>query len=160
VQTISAYRTELPETITHADAWPANGIQTTPADVTLIDWDTGGAGPALADLGRCLLECHLDTGTPAGDPAAWHIRPDPARITALVTGYRRERTPTAIELELLQAGIEYGIAFIAAIHLNQALHHGVHGPHMDNRWNRIRNRLAASTDIAAMAARAFTRPGP
>jgi hypothetical protein len=115
---------------------------------------------------RCLTDCppvHQRRSTawrhPA-DPAAWHIRPDPARISALVTGYRRERTPTAIELELLQAGIEYGIAFIAAIHLDQALRHGVHGPHMDNRWNRIRNRLAASTDIAAMAARAFTRPGP
>jgi Ser/Thr protein kinase RdoA (MazF antagonist) len=156
VQMISAHRTVLAETITHAGAWPANAIRTAPEEVTLIDWDTGGAGHALADLGRCLLECHLDTDAPADDPAAWHIRPNPARITALATGYRRERTPPATELELLDAGIQYGIAFVAAIHLTQALHDGVRGPHMDTRWNRIRNRLAASAEIATIAARAFT----
>jgi len=156
VKTIGTHRTDLPETITHADAWPANSVQTSPDQVTLIDWDTGGAGHALADLGRCLLECHLDTGIPADDPSAWHIRPDPARIAALIAGYRRERIPTAVELELLEAGIQYGIAFIGAIHLAQALIDGTRGPRMDIRWNRILNRLAASTAIAAIAARAFT----
>jgi hypothetical protein len=34
VRTIDTYRTDLPETITHADAWPANCVQTSPGQVT------------------------------------------------------------------------------------------------------------------------------
>jgi Ser/Thr protein kinase RdoA (MazF antagonist) len=141
----------LPEAITHADAWPRNCVQTAPGQVTLIDWDTGGLGPAILDLARALLECHLDSSLPDGDPRAWHIQPDQQRITALCQGYRSQRTPEPAELALLADAIGFGIAFIGAIHLHQALNLGITGPGMDARLARLRNRLAASGEIARVA---------
>jgi Ser/Thr protein kinase RdoA (MazF antagonist) len=123
----------LPEAITHADAWPRNCLQTAPGQVTLIDWDTGGLGPAILDLGRALLECHLDSTVPDGDPGAWHVQPDQQRIIALCQGYRSQRVPGPAELALLADAIGFGIAFIGAIHLHQALNLGVTGAGMDAR---------------------------
>jgi Ser/Thr protein kinase RdoA (MazF antagonist) len=143
----------LPEAITHADAWPRNCIQTAPGQVTLIDWDTGGLGLAILDLGRALLECHLDSSLPDGDPGAWHIQPDQQRITALCQGYRSQRAPESAELALLADAIGFSIAFIGAIHLHQALNLGITGPGMDARLARLRNRLAASGEIAHIAQR-------
>jgi Ser/Thr protein kinase RdoA (MazF antagonist) len=148
---IAASAPRLPAAITHADAWPRNCVQTAPGQVTLIDWDTGGLGPAILDLGRALLECHLDSNLPDGDPGAWHIQPDQQRITALCQGYRSQRAPEPAELALLADAIGFGIAFIGAIHLHQVVNLGITGPGMDARLARLRNRLAASGEIARIA---------
>ena len=51
---------ELPLGAVHGDAWPGNAVQAGPGGVTLIDWETGGAGLPVLDLGHCLIESLLD----------------------------------------------------------------------------------------------------
>jgi Ser/Thr protein kinase RdoA (MazF antagonist) len=153
VETIQERIPRLPEAITHGDAWPGNGVQTAPDRVALIDWDTGGRGFAVLDLGRCLLECHLDTDLPTGDPAAWHIRPDESRIAAVAQGYRRHRAVTATERESLLAAIRFGIAFVGAVHFTDAVRYGRQGPAMEARLARLRNRLEVSEQISVLARR-------
>jgi Ser/Thr protein kinase RdoA (MazF antagonist) len=150
-----------PVHLIHGDVWSANAVADASAEVILIDWDQGGQGPAIADLGRLLLECHLDTDLPTDDALAWHITPDPARIEAVVEGYARERIPAPAELETLLVGMRFGIAFIGALHLDQALHAASTDPTwlagMDRRFARLQNRFLASEEITELATAHFAR---
>jgi Ser/Thr protein kinase RdoA (MazF antagonist) len=167
----------LPRGLVHGDAWPANAVQTGPDTVTLIDWDTGGLGLPILDLGVCLLECLLDPvpgeGSgglrpaglgPAGsvqgagepepwDPAVWHVQPDEDRIAAVARGYSAWRQLSAGERAVLLPAIRFGAAYVGAIHFEQALAGGVRGASMDARLERLRNRLAVSNAVAQIAAR-------
>jgi len=173
----------LPRGLVHGDAWPANAVQTRPDAVTLIDWETGGLGLPILDLGQCLLECLLDVtragagagaGGPAGsgpggasaaaeaaevwepeawDPAVWRVQPDESRIAAVAAGYTAWRVLTPDEHALLLPAIRFGAAYVGAIHFEQALAGGVRGPAMDARLDRLRNRLAVSEAVARLAAR-------
>jgi Ser/Thr protein kinase RdoA (MazF antagonist) len=143
----------LPTAVMHGDAWPGNAIRTARDQVTLIDWENAGLGMPLLDLGYCLLECHLDVGLPGDQPAAWHIRPDEGRIAAVAAGYASRRRLSPAEQDLLPAGILFAAAFVGSIHLEQALIGGVHGPPMDARLDRLRNRLDVSDAVAGLARR-------
>jgi Ser/Thr protein kinase RdoA (MazF antagonist) len=143
----------------HGDVWSANAVADASAEVVLIDWDQGGQGPAMADLGRLLLECHLDTDLPIDDALAWHITPNRLRIEAVVDGYAQERIPTPAELETLLVGMRFGTAFIGALHLDQALHAASTDPTwlagMDRRFARLQNRFLASEEITELATAHF-----
>jgi Ser/Thr protein kinase RdoA (MazF antagonist) len=141
----------LPMTVIHGDAWPANAVRTGVTQVTLVDWENAGLGLAVTDLGRCLLECHLDPGLPADEPAAWHIQPDRVRIAALLAGYSRLRRLNNAERECLLPGIRFATAVIGARHFEQALVDGVRGAGMDARLGRLRNRLEVSQAVAELA---------
>jgi Ser/Thr protein kinase RdoA (MazF antagonist) len=159
---------ELPQAVVHGDAWPGNAVLTggagggarrggaghaggAGAAVTLIDWETGGVGLPLLDLGYCLLECHLDPDLPWDQPEAWHIQPDDERIAAVTEGYSTRRILGPAELGLLLHGIRFGVAFIGAIHFEQVLVGGARGTSMDARLERLRNRLAVSEAVAERA---------
>lgn len=153
---------ELPEALVHGDAWPGNAVQPGAAQpgaragggpVTLIDWETGGLGLPVLDLGHSLAECHLNSGLPPDQPQAWLGRADAHRIAALVSGYREARELTAAERGLLPAAIRFGAAFVGAIHFEAALTGGASGPAMDARLARLRNRLEVSTEVARLALR-------
>ena len=146
----------LPAAVVHGDPWPGNTIRTAPDQVTLIDWENAGLGLPLLDLGYCLLECHLDVRLPGGQPAAWHIRPDEGRIAAVAAGYSRWRRLQPAEQDLLPEGIRFAAAYIGAIHLERAVIDGVRGTSMDVRLERLRNRLAVSDAVAALARRHLT----
>jgi Ser/Thr protein kinase RdoA (MazF antagonist) len=165
-QTVDAVRQQagvLPRAVVHGDAWPGNAIMADggggggggQAEVILIDWETSGAGLPLLDLGRCLLECHLNPG----QPQAWRIQPDEQRIAAVASGYSRRRLLAPAELELLLDGIRFGVAFIGALHFEEALLGGVHGAAMDIRLDRLRNRLAVSEAVAERASPHLARAG-
>jgi Ser/Thr protein kinase RdoA (MazF antagonist) len=143
----------LPAAMVHGDPGPGNAIRTAPGQVTLINWENAGLGMPLLDLGYCLLECHLDAGPPGGQPAAWHIEPDEARIAALAAGYSRWRRLEPAEQDMLLEGIRFAAAFAGSIHLRQALVGGVRDRSMDVRLERLRNRLAVSEAVADLARR-------
>jgi thiamine kinase-like enzyme len=142
----------LPAGVVHGDAWAANAVQTGPAQVVLIDWETGGLGVPVLDLGNCLLECLLDAEPAGTGPGAWNVRPDEDRIAAVAAGYQRHRVLSAGERAVLLPAIRFGAAYVGAIHLEQALADGVRGPAMEARLERLRNRLAVSQTVARLAA--------
>ena len=143
----------LPVAVVHGDPWPGNAVVTAGGRVTLIDWENGGVGLPVVDLGHCLLECHLDPGLPGNRPGAWLIRPDPHRIAAVLDGYTRWRRLAGAELAILPEGIRFGAAYLGAIHFEEALIDRVHGATMDARLGLLRNRVAVSQAVADLAAR-------
>jgi Ser/Thr protein kinase RdoA (MazF antagonist) len=149
----------LPSAVVHGDAWPKNAVVMPDGRAALIDWENGGLGLPVVDLGHCLMESHLDPGLPVGQPAAWHIQPDPGRVAAVLDGYTRWRQVHYSEREILPEGIRFATAYIGAIHFERALIDGVRGPTMDARLARLRNRIAVSQAVADLAARHLGSPG-
>ena len=152
---------DLPRAAVHGDARPGNAILAGEdrARVILIDWDTGGLGLPVLDLGNCLLECHLDTDLRPGQQQARHIQPDDERIAAVAEGYSTRRILGPAELGLLPDSVRFGTAFIGAIHFEQALVGGARGASMDARLERLRNRLAVSQAVADRALHHLTGTG-
>ena len=142
----------LPVAVVHGDAWPGNLVLTPSGEAVLIGWENGGLGLPVLDLGYCLLACHLDPALPRDSPEAWRIEPDPGRIAAVLDGYARWRRLDDAERAALAEGIRFAAAYVGAIHFEQALIGGVHGPAMDARLGRLRNRIAVSQAVADLAA--------
>ena len=72
--TVQAGLSSLPRGMVHGDAWPGNAVQSGPDTVTLIDWETGGLGLPVLDLGTCLIESLLDaqpSGSAVSAVRAW-----------------------------------------------------------------------------------------
>jgi Ser/Thr protein kinase RdoA (MazF antagonist) len=149
----------LPRAMVHGDAWPRNAVVMLDGQAALIDWENGGLGLPVVDLGHCLMESHLDPGLPVGQPAAWDIQPDPGRVAAVLDGYTRGRQVHSAEREILPEGIRFATAYLGAIHFERALIDGVHGPTMDARLARLRNRIAVSQAVADLAAQHLGSPG-
>jgi Ser/Thr protein kinase RdoA (MazF antagonist) len=143
----------LPLAVVHCDAWPGNAVVTDDGEVTLLDWEYGGVGLPVLDLGQCLLECHFDPDLPPGQPEAWHIAPDPGRIAAVLGSYARWRRLDDAERAALADAIRFGPAYAGAIHFERALIDGVGGTTMDARLARLRNWVAVSQAVADIAAR-------
>jgi len=148
----------LPRAVVHGDAWPRNAVVMPDGRAALIDWENGGLGLPVVDLGHCLMECHLDPGLPASQPAAWLIQPDQERVAGVLDGYTRWRQIHDSEREILPEGIRFATAYIGAIHFERALIDGVRGPTMDARLGRLRNRIAVSQAVADLAAQHLGSP--
>jgi Ser/Thr protein kinase RdoA (MazF antagonist) len=153
---VAAETGTVPETIVHGDVWARNVVQSSPSGVTLIDWETGGRGLAVLDLGNALVGCHLDAALPDDRPERWLIKPSPDRIRALAEGYVHIRMPSTTELELLPAAAAFAAAVAGSVHYELALTDGVAGPTMDARLARLENRLAVADEIATLARACLT----
>jgi len=139
------------ECIVHGDVWARNAVQSSPSGVTFVDWETGGLGLAVVDLGNSLLECHLDADLPDYEPSGWLIEPSADRIAAVATGYASTRALSALELDLLPAAVRFSAAVVGSVYVHVALTDGVTGRAMDARLARLRNRLAVADQVAAIA---------
>jgi Ser/Thr protein kinase RdoA (MazF antagonist) len=149
--TVQAGLSSLPRGMVHGDAWPGNAVQNGPDTVTLIDWETGGLGLPVLDLGTCLVESLLDAQPSVTGPAAWLVQPDEDRIAAVAGGYASQRVVGPAERALLAAAVRFGACYVGAIHLHQALAEGVHGASMEARLQRLRNRVSVSEVVARLA---------
>ena len=142
----------LPETLVHGDARARNAVQAQGSDeVILIDWEAGGRGLAVIDLGSCLVECHLNSALRDDEPQAWLVVPDEQRIAAVATGYASCRSLSAGERALLPAAMRFSAAVAGAVHFDLALTSGVRGPVMDARLAVLQNRLAVADEVATLA---------
>jgi Ser/Thr protein kinase RdoA (MazF antagonist) len=157
--TVQAELSSLPRGMVHGDAWPGNAVQSGPDTVTLIDWETGGLGLPVLDLGASLIESLLDAQPPGSGSAAsgsgsaaWLVEPDEDRIAAVARGYASRRVVGAAERALLPAAVRFGACYVGAIHLDQALAEGVRGASMEARLERLRNRVSVSEAVARLAA--------
>ena len=170
--TVQAGLSSLPRGMVHGDAWPGNAVQSGPDTVTLIDWETGGLGLPVLDLGTCLIESLLDAQPSGSGPAAsgsgpaasgsgpaasgvgaatWLVEPDEDRIAAVARGYASQRVVGAAERALLPAAVRFGACYVGAVHLHQALAEGVRGAAMEARLQRLRNRVSVSEAVARLA---------
>lgn len=141
----------VPESIVHGDARARNAIQSSPSSVTLVDWETGGLGLGVADLGNSLLECNLDADVRDDDYSRWRIEPSADRIAAVASGYAGVRTLSAPELGVLPAAVKFSAAVAGSRHFDVALTDGVTGPAMDARLAWLENRLGVAAEVAAIA---------
>jgi len=92
----------------HGDAWPGNAAQSGPDTVTLIDWETGGLGLPVLDLGHGLSESLLGTDPPVPGPGAWLVEPDEGRIAAVARGHAEHRLLGEAERALLPEAVRFG----------------------------------------------------
>jgi Ser/Thr protein kinase RdoA (MazF antagonist) len=148
---VAAAADAVPETIVHGNVWARNAVQSSPSGVTLVDWETGGRGLAILDLGHALLECHLDAALPDDQPDRWLVSPSADRIAALAEGYVAVRTLSGAELDLLPAAVRFGTAVVGSVHFELATAGAIAGPAMAVRLARLQNRLAVADDVAAIA---------
>jgi Ser/Thr protein kinase RdoA (MazF antagonist) len=146
VDTIRA--TPLARALIHADAWAGNVVYGPDESVTLIDWDAGGFGAPVLDLGRTLWTCHLTLS----DPLSVHLAPDAEYIRALLSGYLSQRQLSAEELAVLAEAACFSIAYGVAWHLATVPIHG-----WDERTEARMRRRKAWADAASTIASIATR---
>jgi Ser/Thr protein kinase RdoA (MazF antagonist) len=133
---------QLPVGCIHGDCWTGNTIRGPDGQIRLIDWDAAGRGALILDVGALLGDCFVRT--------AQEVVPDTQWVTTVVDTYRRYRTLTGPELELLPEAIQFGPAFRAAIRFSLADREGW----SDGLIRGLRHeqaRLAASAQIARLA---------
>ncbi len=137
----------LPITLVHGDCWPHNAVLLPDGQVTLIDWDCAGLGPAILDLGYLLLMCHL------GKPQLPKMYADPACITAVVQGYCQQRRPTSEELQVLREAVHFETA--RRVIVDNMLSHISNNWREDIRLQKELARFAICDEIAEIVLRCF-----
>jgi Ser/Thr protein kinase RdoA (MazF antagonist) len=140
---------DLPTVFLHGDCHPWNSVLTPEGEAVLIDWDSAGPGPAVIDVGFLLLSC--DTGGLTGPVVA----PDPARMAAVVAGYRQYHTLTAAELDRLADAVRFRTLVGAAASFATLIERG-RDPHEAPWWWQ---RYLGAAPLAERARRHFTRGG-
>lgn len=125
---------DLPNVLIHNDCHPGNALTTPRGEIVLVDWEGAGLGPAIIDLGFLLASCVTE--------APWKppLPPEPARIEALVAGYRRHRQPTEVELGRLADAIRFRALIYGAADFARRSGEATTA---DNLWWRARYDAAA-----------------
>lgn len=114
---------KLPISILHTDCNPQNAIRNKKGQITFIDWDGIGFGPAILDLAYLLFYCHiLQDSWPT-------IKPNETWIDAILGGYSRNRALSPAESECLPSAI----AFVECHHFARGLPDAVRGEWTQDR---------------------------
>lgn len=119
----------LPESLVHGDVWSPNAV-VNGTNVTLIDWELAGRGPAVLDLGIFLLYGQCDQHGDFPEHA------DKERILASVKGYQEWRLPTNEELACLLHAVRFARAWRAMLLFQRA---------QEQRWPATLNEALART---------------
>jgi Ser/Thr protein kinase RdoA (MazF antagonist) len=109
---------DTPRVLIHNDCHHWNSVATPDGRVVLIDWEGAGLGPAVIDLGFAALS--VDTGGIVGQI----VPADPARLDALLAGYRQQHALTSGELEHLADAIRFRTLVGACANLAHAVRDG------------------------------------
>ncbi len=101
VRTLTRLQTwpELPISLLHGDCNPQNAIRSERGQITFIDWDNVGFGPAILDLAYLLFHCHIC------QPSWPTIEPNEEWIGGILSGYEQYRSLSSFELEYLPDAI-------------------------------------------------------
>src|SRR5437660_6867660 len=99
------YGVNLPTTLIHNDCHPGNALLTAPGQVTLLDWEGAGMGPAVLDVGFLLLNC--DGKAPWDPLSATPFHPDGERLRAVIEGYCRYHQLTIDEFNYLPTAVRF-----------------------------------------------------
>jgi Ser/Thr protein kinase RdoA (MazF antagonist) len=133
-------RVGLPVCLIHGDCWYMNAVRNH-GQVTLIDWDQAGKGPAVLDLAYLLLTSHYDLTRPL------EVTPSQSLISAIVHGYSSRRQMTDQERAALFDVIRLVITFAASRHY--AEHDTILAD--DFVVQKIKTRFDATEEIAEIA---------
>ncbi len=133
---------ELPVSILHSDCNPQNAIRATNGQITFIDWDGIGFGPAVLDLAYLLFYCHICQ-------KSWPtIEPNKVWIGAVLRGYEQHRALSSLEVEYLPDAI----ALVECHHLARGLPTAVQGDWTQDRGlTRFYGREQIVTQITEIA---------
>jgi Ser/Thr protein kinase RdoA (MazF antagonist) len=135
-----------PAALIHNDYHPGNAVDTG-ADITLIDWEGAGAGPAILDVGFLLASCDTES------PWTPRLAPGPARVAAIVDGYCRRHQLSDLDLASLADAIRFRALVYGACSFAEAVRCGARVS-FDEWWWR---RYQAADAIAERAAHHFRR---
>jgi Ser/Thr protein kinase RdoA (MazF antagonist) len=135
-------RCDLPCCLVHGDCWYANAIHTAPGRVRFIDWDNGGCGAAILELGYLLLTSHYDPERPTT------LRASRAVIGAILEGYCRCREVTPGERDVLLEAVRFPLAMDGAAYLAGSREIDVE----QFTLRKLQARYAATEAIARIAA--------
>lgn len=137
----------LPIVVIHNDAHPGNAVVAPDGAVVLIDWEGAGLGPAIVDLGFLLSSCEI---SPSWSPP---LVPDPARLRAIVAGYRQHRQLNSAELGRLPDAIRFRALVFGAVDFAARVRENTRDDELP--WWLARYNAAPS--LAARAAEEFVR---
>lgn len=137
----------LPIVIIHNDAHPGNAIVAPDGEVVLIDWEGAGFGPAILDLGFLLSSAEI------APPWAPPLPPDPARLRAIIAGYRQHRQLNGAELARLPDAIRFRALVFGAVDFAAR----VRANTRDDELPWWLARYNAATTLAARAVEEFVR---
>ena len=96
---------DVPATLIHNDCHPGNALLTASGQVTLLDWEGSGMGPAILDIGFLLSNC--DGKAPWEPLESSSIPLNEANMRAVVEGYSQHHVLTAKELAYLPDAIRF-----------------------------------------------------
>ena len=141
------HASSLPITLLHGDCWSHNAVLRSDGQVTMIDWDCAGLGPAILDVGYLLLMCHL------GRPQLPKMYADSVRISAVIQGYCQYRRPTTNELLVLREAVHFETA--RRVITYDMLSHVGSDWQKDIHLQKELARFAVSDEIATIALHCF-----
>ena len=140
---------DLPFALIHNDCNPSNAVLTAAGEISLIDWESAGRGPALVDVGILLSNC-FNKQT---------LRIEHTAVDAIVDGYCQDRIPNSAELEHLADAIRFFRLVLLAGYFPERISQTVRADELiyGATYQQWQAQYEASVGIANLAHERFAR---